>query len=165
MSSIEFQEWEAFMLAVVGAAAVLTGLTFVGVSINLDRVLQGPGVIPARAAETLGVFVLVIVTGSLVLVPQPVPFLGVETVVLTAVLLVTTTRSQIYHRRLDPTAPRNWLLTRSISTLACGIPNLVGGIAFITGHSDGVYGVAIASLLAILGCVYNAWVLLIEIAR
>ena len=61
---MELPQWEPFMIAVVGAAAVLSGLMFVGVSINLERVLQGPGVITARAAETLATLVQAIITGS-----------------------------------------------------------------------------------------------------
>ena len=162
---MELPQWEAFLVAVVGAAAVLSGLMFVGVSINLERVLQGPGVITARAAETLGTLVLAIVTGSLVLLPQPIIGLGVEVIALSVLLLVATTRSQVQHYRNNRDAPRSWLLTRSISTLSCCIPSLAGGIGLLVGNPNGVYGVAVAALLAISGCVYNAWVLLIEIAR
>ena len=162
---MELPEWESFLVAVVGAAAVLSGLMFVGVSINLERVLQGPGVITARAAETLGTLLLAILTGSLALLPQPLVALGVETVALTVILLVATTRSQFLHQRHNRDAPRSWLVTRSISTLSCCIPALLGGILLLAANPDGVYGIAVAALLAIAGCVYNAWVLLIEIAR
>lgn len=162
---MELPQWEPFLIAVVGAAAVLSGLMFVGVSINLERVLQGPGVITARAAETLGILLLAILTGSLTLLPQPLVALGVETVVLTVVLLVATTRSQVLHRRDNRDTPRSWLVTRSISTLSCCIPSLVGGILLLASDPNGVYGIATAALLAISACVYNAWVLLIEIAR
>ena len=162
---MELAQWEPFMLAVVGAAAVLSGLMFVGVSINLERVLKGPDVITARAAETLATLVLAIVAGSLTLLPQPIIGLGAEVVALTVVLLVTTTRSQFLHHVRHRDSPRSWLLTRTISTLSCCIPSLVGGILLLANDPGGVYGIAIASLLAVTGSVYNAWVLLIEIAR
>ena len=162
---MELPQWDAFMVAVVGAAAVLSGLMFVGVSINLERVLLGPGVITARAAETLGTLVLAIVVGSLTLLPQPIVGLGAEVVVLTTLLLVATTRSQFRHYRDHREAPRSWLLTRSVTTLSCCIPSLAGGILLLAGETEGVYGLAVAALLAITGSVYNAWVLLVEIAR
>lgn len=135
---MELAQWEPFMVAVVGAAAVLSGLMFVGVSINLERVLQGPGVITARAAETLGTLVLAIVSGSLALLPQPIIGLGAEVVALTVLLLVATTRSQVLHHRNNRDAPRSWLLTRSISTLSCCIPSLVGGICLLAEDPNGL---------------------------
>lgn len=37
MHSYSPAEWTSFLVAIVGAAAALTGLLFVAVSINLDR--------------------------------------------------------------------------------------------------------------------------------
>jgi hypothetical protein len=45
--------WATFFAAITGAAAALAGLLFVAVSINLDHILKGPAMLPARAAETL----------------------------------------------------------------------------------------------------------------
>jgi len=36
-------EWHEFFLAEAGVAAVLTGLVFIGVSINLDKTMSNPG--------------------------------------------------------------------------------------------------------------------------
>ena len=36
-------EWHDFILAQAGAARVLTGLVFVGVSINLPKIVSDPG--------------------------------------------------------------------------------------------------------------------------
>jgi hypothetical protein len=48
VSAYDIHAWVEFGVAVAGAAAVLTGLVFVAVSINLERVLAVPGV-PDRA--------------------------------------------------------------------------------------------------------------------
>lgn len=45
--------WTTFFTAITGAAAALAGLLFVAVSINLDNILKGQAMLPARAAETL----------------------------------------------------------------------------------------------------------------
>jgi hypothetical protein len=44
--------WADFFAAELGAAAALTGLAIVGISINVTRILSDPG-LPGRAVETL----------------------------------------------------------------------------------------------------------------
>jgi hypothetical protein len=46
--------WHDFFMGTIGAAAALTGLLFVAISINLDEVLKHPQ-LPGRAAGTLGI--------------------------------------------------------------------------------------------------------------
>ena len=53
MRGYDLAAWEPFFSAIIAAAAALTGLLFVAVSINLDRILKGARFLPARAAETL----------------------------------------------------------------------------------------------------------------
>jgi hypothetical protein len=53
-----------------GAAGVLTGLVFVGVSINLEKILSQPDFgLPGRAAEALILRVAGLATSCLLLVP------------------------------------------------------------------------------------------------
>jgi hypothetical protein len=82
--------WASFFTAVLTAAAALTGLLFVAVSINLRKILPGKqdapgaqgdesaqgeqaeGFLAARAAETLAALLLVVVTCALTLIsPRP----------------------------------------------------------------------------------------------
>jgi hypothetical protein len=67
-------EWHDFFLAQAGAAGVLTRLVFVGVSINLPKIVSEPGSgLPGRAAEALVVLVAVLTASSLLLVPGQAP--------------------------------------------------------------------------------------------
>lgn len=45
------------------------------------------------------------------------------------------------------------------------IPFLIGGISVIMGSGGGLYWVAAGIVLAIVGAIANAWVLLVEILR
>ena len=45
-------EWSNFFMAILGAAAALTGLIFVGVSISLTKILSIP-TLPGRALISL----------------------------------------------------------------------------------------------------------------
>ena len=54
MTSLQPAEWHDLFVAIAGAAAALTGLLLVAVSINLKRILDFPS-LPTRAAETLSI--------------------------------------------------------------------------------------------------------------
>jgi hypothetical protein len=76
-------EWLDFFLAQAGAAGVLTGLVFVGVSINLEKIVSEPGSgLPGRAAEALILLVAVLTLSILLLVPGQAPVMvGAEVLV------------------------------------------------------------------------------------
>src|SRR3954462_8784120 len=73
-------DWHDFFLAAAGAAAVLAGLVFVGLSINLEMIMSNPTYgFPGRALEALVVLVAVLVVTILLLVPrQGMKLAGVE---------------------------------------------------------------------------------------
>ena len=62
------ESWDGFALAVVTAAATLTGLLFVAVSINLQRILSFPN-LPPRAGQTLILFSTPLFSGLLLVIP------------------------------------------------------------------------------------------------
>jgi hypothetical protein len=76
-------EWHDFFLAASGAAAVLAGLVFVGVSSNLDTIMSDPRYgLAGRALEALVLLVAVLVVTCLLLVPaQGTVVAGVEVLV------------------------------------------------------------------------------------
>src|SRR5215217_1350179 len=75
--------WHDFFLAQAGAAGVLTGLVFVGVSINLQKIVSDPNSgLVGRAAEALILLVAVLTVSVFVLVPgQGAGLLGAEVLV------------------------------------------------------------------------------------
>jgi hypothetical protein len=54
--------WTNFAVALAGVAAVLAGLVFVALSLNLERILQVAG-LPGRAGETL-IVLWAVIAGS-----------------------------------------------------------------------------------------------------
>ena len=61
-----------FANTVAGGAAALAGLLFVGLSLNLAKVLKYPGV-PARAGSTLGLTIAILLTAMFVATPGQDP--------------------------------------------------------------------------------------------
>jgi len=155
--------WENFFVAEVGAAAALTGLVFVAVSINLARILAIEH-LPARAAETLLVLLGVLVVATFGLVPgQSETALGWEVVGTAGVVWLACVRTQFQAYR-DFEA-RKWLGRRVVWNQLATLPFVIGGGLLITGRGSGMYWL-VAGVLASFGCgIQNAWVLLIEILR
>src|SRR5215470_13198639 len=81
MSIEDIAAWHDFAIALVGAAAVLAGLVFLAVSINIRHILAIPG-LPGRAGESVVFFLGVLVECALLLIPgQSATALGIELLV------------------------------------------------------------------------------------
>jgi modulator of FtsH protease len=157
--------WVPFFTAIIAAAAGLTGLLFVAVSINFDRIFKGDRFLPARAAETLATLLFVVVSSALALVPQSTRLLGLEILIVVVPMLVITVRSQLVHRRQNRDNPLLWTVSRMAGTAAATVPGTVAGFSLALHGGGGFYWLAPAALLGTVGAVYSAWVLLVEIIR
>jgi hypothetical protein len=154
-----------FVAIISAAAAALTGLLVVAVSINLDRILKAATFLPTRAAETLSSLLLIVVTAALVLIPQNLRLLGLEILVLAVPMLVITVRHQLVYRRRNPNDPLLWSVSRKTCTAAATVPAVLAGLSLALHWGGGLYWLAVTALLGIVGAVYGAWVLLVEIVR
>lgn len=157
--------WTVFFASVTGAAAALTGLLFVAVSINLSKILSGPAMLPARAAETLAVLLFVVISSALSLIPQDLRVLGAEILVLAVPLTVITLRDQLKFQRQNPDSPLMWSVSRMASTGTGLVTGTIAGASLTAHWGGGLYWLAPTALLGIVGAVYNTWVLLVEIVR
>jgi len=156
--------WQNFFTAEVGAAAALTGLLFVAVSINLKQILSFPK-LPARAAETLSLLLLVVTISSLALAPQTPEAFGIEVSTCAGLMSLAVLLVQVRHGPDDPADPAWWFLSRIANIQIPALLFLTGGITLTVRYSYGLYFMLPGTLTAFLGAVYNAWVLLVEIIR
>lgn len=161
--------WESFFVAEIGASAALAGLVFVGVSINLSKILAQPG-LPNRALNALGVLISTLTVSSILLIPaQPTLLVGIELAVVGLSIWSATTflQSQTI-RKLEAsfrTRYRWSLLGQVIIGQTATFPFLIAGIAVLLQGEAGVYWVAPAIIFSFIEAMLEAWILLVEINR
>jgi hypothetical protein len=155
--------WDTFFVAELGAAATLTGLLFVAVSINLSRILELPH-LPSRAAESLLALVSVVFVTSFALIPrQSALAWGIEISLTGACIWALNTISLIRLREFD----RRYVsfTRRFVMNQLPPLPFVVSGILMIAHQQTAVYWMVPGVLLSLAAGILGAWVLLVEIQR
>jgi len=163
-------EWHDFFLATSAAAGVLTGLVFVGVSINLEQIVsQSDSGLPGRAAEALIMLLAVLSASILLLVPgQSISLMGAEVLAVGATAYAWITIIQVLHLRNLTTIPsdlRMPLLLRITIAQISTLPTVIAGVALLTVGFEGLYWLVAGMVLSTLAAMFDAWVLLVEINR
>jgi hypothetical protein len=165
MTGYVAHEWIDFCVAVVGAAAALSGLLVVAVSINIERILRDP-TLPARAGQTLVLFVVPMVLGIVMLIPnQARTLLGSELIAIGAFIVGVLLTLNRPSRRAAKQPRVGWLVTRFLPSVVIPVLVAVAGISLIAKSGGGLYWIAPATLFALVAGLINSWVLLVEILR
>jgi hypothetical protein len=158
-------EWQTFFAVQAGAAATLTGLVFVAVSINLSRIMEVRG-LPGRAAESLLQLLQVFFVCGAALVPrQSFAVLAGEILVITVLSWVVQTIAQMRYARTRVGHPRMWLLSRTVMSQVSTAPFWVAGILLAVRNPGGLYWLVPGIAFSFIAGVTSAWVLLVEILR
>lgn len=157
--------WDGFFQAQVGAAASLAGLVFVGVSLNLGKIMDS-GHLPNRAQEALLVLLLNLVISSLFLVPGQAPLaLGWEVLGLGALAWLAIMLLHLdSFRRMDREFRRRATTVAVVSHVMAALVCLGGAILALHGPA-GVWWLTPGLLLTYFVALANAWVLTVEINR
>jgi modulator of FtsH protease len=165
VAAYEAAGWGGFGTTAATAAATLTGLLFIAVSINLKQILEAES-LPGRAAMTLLFFAIPLVASLLLVVPaQTRTVLGAELVATGAVGGVS---ALVIGRRAGRSQyePRwSLLCTRLIPMAGSCLFVIVAGVSEVAGAGGGLYWLVPATVLAIAAGLVNTWVLLVEIMR
>ena len=163
-------EWHDFFLAAAGAAAVLVGLVFIGVSINLEMIMADPTYgLANRALEALILLMAVLIATCLLLVPAPgTVAAGVEVLTVGVVNWAANVAIQLLQlrnwRSLDPSFRRHFV-PRVVFGQAATLPFVVAGISLLSWGAEGLYWLVAGVVLSFVVAVLDAWVLLVEIHR
>jgi hypothetical protein len=158
--------WQFFFATLATASATLTGLLFVSLSLNRER-LKGDKapLIVSIARDTFADFLYVMMIALVFLVPHLIP------VSLTVALLALGIGSctglifrELKSERQGAISPRDiWLISRRIGLPAiASIGLIIVAIEIMVGNYDAIYGlVGVIAALLITAC-WNAWLLLLE---
>ena len=157
--------WENFFIAEVGASAALLGLIFVGVSINLTRIISLPG-LPNRALLALIILLTILVMCSLLLIPgQSQTLVGIELLVVGLIVWITATRLDIMILlKKEPQYRSSYMFNMALTQSAL-LPYIVAGIIVLTRGAGGLYWLVPAIIISFIKAILDAWVLLVEINR
>ena len=160
MESTLIGEWHDFLVAQAGASAALTGLIFVGVSINLERILKFPH-LPTRALEAILTLLCVLLISTWGLVPnQSCRVLGVETLATGLVTWAVQTRALLSTRHSGYETRLRVLLNQLPP-----LPFVVAGALLVLNQPSGLYWIVPGVVLSLISGLYCAWILLVEIQR
>ena len=163
-------EWHDFFLATAGAAAVLAGLVFVGVSINLEMIMASPIYgMAGRALEALVLLVAVLVVSTLLLVPgQGIILAGVEVLAVGIAVWAGIVAIQLQQlpnlRSLEPNLRRHFVARVVLGQVAT-LPIVAAGVGVLLWGVGGLYLLVAGVMLSMLVAVEEAWVILVEIHR
>jgi hypothetical protein len=157
-------QWHEFAVATVGAAATLTGLLFVAISINLDRILEFER-LPRRAAGTLALLLSLLIAALFVLAPgQSNAAVAVEMVATGVALAAVAVFVAVRATRVvgDPLV---WTVGPLITLLVPAIALAVAGLTLAITAGGGLYWFLAAAVVGFCGAMGDAWVLLVEVKR
>lgn len=163
-STFLMNEWYDLFVATAGAAAALTGLLFVGVSINLERILSFHK-LADRALNSLILLLTILIVSIIFLVPgQSLLYLGIEVLIITIIAIIIIFRTD-YSILIYNNEYRREKLSNLIFDQLSILPFVIGGMMLTFSNERGVFLIVLALIFCFIKSVSDAWVLLIEINR
>ncbi len=156
------EQWHEFFVMVGGAAAVLTGLVFVAMSLNLETIAKEP-THRNRAIGTLAGFTVAFVMCAFGLMGgQNRQAVGLEWLLASCIAAYIYVNG-IIQARAKGTSLLGLTSYRVIFGTALYIIEIVGAILLTLGYITGLYIAAIAMIILLAYTITGAWLLVIGV--
>jgi modulator of FtsH protease len=160
------QDWQSFYVMVGGAAAALTGLIFVAVSLH-TRSVMGNVLHRDRAWSSIALLLSQMFVSIAILAPsQPDVRLGAELDLIAAFWIYRTVWASkaLGPRMRQVDRPRYTWQVEWTAWIAWLAALVIGSIAITAGNADGLVLLAIAMVGMFGFAVWSSWVLISEVA-
>jgi hypothetical protein len=162
---MDINEWHDFFVATAGSSAALTGLIFVGVSINIEKILS-VAKLPDRALLSLILLLTILIISSLMLIPmQTYLLIGIEVSVIAIAIYSIVTKMDISIYTNTSADYKKQYLASFIFNQVAVLPYIAAGIAIFICKEKGIYWLVPGILISFIKSIIDAWVLLVEINR
>jgi hypothetical protein len=170
MTAYSPDAWESFFIAQAGASAALSGLLFVGVSINLSTI-AGSTRLVRRALEAFVLLVDVLILSAVALVPDASrAAIGWSLLAISLLAWAIVSRAHLQvvaaSRGAEGSLAPRWSVPAQVFLgQVATIAFVLGAVTLIVEGGGGLYWFAPGVIFAYSGALVDAWVLLIEIQR
>jgi modulator of FtsH protease len=155
------QAWHDLYLMIGGAAAGLTGLIFVAVSLHLREILGNRWHRGTAGSSLLALMSVVLISGVLLAPPQPLPLAGLE---ITAIAAASPIYSCLALAHL-PMAQRRAEVAQLFVGIIAGLTAAGAGVSIAVGAGGGLWLLLPAAVVALVTSVMNAWRLMVDVAE
>ena len=155
--------WRDFFEVVSVAAATLTGLLAVAMSMNVRAVVASPARI-ARAREAIISLTVLLTLSIFVVIPQQGRVaLGIELVTLSVIVLGFTLLLQVRTTRGVPARYRRRWILRTVGLNSATVAIGLAGVSLIAGRAGGLLWLIYTTLYCLIWSTYDAWSLIIRL--
>ena len=155
--------WTDYFLGTAGIGAVLAGLVFVALSVNLARIVRTPGM-AARGAQALALLLGPTLGAIVGLWPADDPArVGIAVATVGGLLWLTVTALEYLTMVTGVPGPTGQRAVRVLLAQAATLLVIAAGASFVTGVGFGFDLLVPATLAAIVAGLAGAWTLLVEV--
>jgi hypothetical protein len=152
--------WQDFYVMVGGAAAVLTGLVFVAMSLQLGPILSNPWHRGRAGSSLLSLISVLLIAGAALAPGQPGWLLGVEIVAIALLSPLDNLRGLVHL----PGEHRVAFALELTVGLAGATLAIAAGASLILARGPGLWLLLPSAGLALTSSVWNGWRLMVDVA-